>query len=69
MGDRLAGLPPRPAATYPWCVPATAEAGVEYLRGCLTRAGIPLPMHMTAALVEQVSHRVATVEAPRAAAR
>jgi hypothetical protein len=43
---------------YPWAVVATPEEGVEYLRGCLIKAGLPVPAQMSATLVEIVAQRV-----------
>jgi hypothetical protein len=54
---------------YPWSVSATPEDGVEYLRGCLVKAGLQAPAQMSATLVELVAARVAREAAPREAAR
>jgi hypothetical protein len=54
---------------YPWLVPATPEEGVEYLRGQLIKAGMPVPAQMSATLVEIVAQRVAREFTAREASR
>jgi hypothetical protein len=53
---------------YPWAVVGTPEEGVEYLRGCLLKAGLSVPAQMSATLVELVAQRVRR-DAPQQAAR